>query len=204
MVKYEYIIAGLGNIGSEYCKTRHNIGFMIIDELAKKYNLDFSKEQGKAFYTEWKYAGKFALLIKPTTFMNLSGQAILNHLNKNEGKSDEVIVIVDEYNFPLGRLHFKNGGSDGGHNGLKSIMDELNNSNFYKLRCGIDKNFNLGGLVDYVLGEFEENEQEKLEKMIKDGVKALEYIMKSGKQRAMSDINSAKIFEPITPIKITI
>lgn len=195
MIKYEYIIAGLGNIGSEYAKTRHNIGFMIIDNLAKKHNLDFSKEQGNALYTEWKYAGKIALLLKPTTYMNLSGKAILNHLNKNSGKSDEVIAIVDEYNFPLGRLHFKNGGSDGGHNGLKSIMEELNSANFYKLRCGIDKNFTLGGLVDYVLGDFMDSEQEKLEKMILDGVKALEYIMKSGKQRAMSDINSAKIFE---------
>ncbi len=195
MIKYEYIIAGLGNIGSEYSSTRHNIGFMIIDELAKKYSLDFSKEQGKAFYTEWKYAGKIALLLKPTTFMNLSGNAILNHLNKNAGTSDEVIAIVDEYNFPLGRLHFKNGGSDGGHNGLKSIMSELNSMNFYKLRCGIDKNFTLGGLVDYVLGEFLESEQELVNKMIIDGVKALEYIMKSGKQRAMSDINSSKLFQ---------
>jgi PTH1 family peptidyl-tRNA hydrolase len=189
----ELLFVGLGNPGSEYEKTRHNIGWMVLEAFVKKHKGEL---QGTGLYrsANLKYAGKQITLIEPLTFMNLSGKAVKKVANENSLSTSSIIILVDEYNFPLGKVHLRQGGSDGGHNGVASVMNELGVGNFYRLRFGIEKNFGPGQLVDYVLSSFNDNEIELLEQMIDNGVKAMEHIIKAGVQRSMSDINSAKIF----------
>jgi len=195
MSKIDLLILGLGNPGERYSNTRHNIGFMLADAIANDRGVDFEADKCDAYFAEAKYAGKVIRIVKPTTFMNLSGRVAKYYQNKYSVPSDKIIAITDEYNFPTGRLHLKMGGSDGGHNGIGSIIYELNTEKFYRLRCGIDKKFGMGGLVDYVLADFPSDENDLIDMMKSNGVKSVKHILKVGFQRAMSDINSGKLFE---------
>jgi len=193
--KYDFIILALGNPGSRYSSTRHNVGWIAIDKFIEKHKLYFKPGKTDFYYTEKKYAGKEILIVKPTNYMNNSGLVAKYLKSKLNAKTSDFIILVDEYNFQVGKVHFKKGGSDGGHNGLSSIIYELEATDFWRLRLGIDNKFGTGQLVDYVLSNFDEKEKKYLEIAVNKAVKSLEYIIKFGSQRAMSEINSEKLFE---------
>lgn len=187
-------IVGLGNPGDEYASTRHNIGWMVLAELAKKYDVEFSKSNGQYYQGKFKIGHKEVLLAFPMTYMNNSGKAITHIIKHHQIELNNICVVVDEYNFPVGKIHLKGKGSHGGHNGLRSIIDETGSNEFWRLRCGIDKNFGQGELVEYVLSEFEEHETQKVNEMIDRSLIAIKHMIKHDLNRAMSDINSEKIF----------
>ena len=193
-MNYNFIFVGLGNIGDKYKNTRHNIGWLLIDKIALKHNLTFKAGKGDFYYADLNLYGKNIMFALPTTYMNNSGQAIKQIINKYKVNPNQVCIFVDEYNFPIGKIHLKATGSDGGHNGISSVIYELETAEFMRLRLGIDKKFGPGELIDYVLSEFKEDEKIDVEKMLDDGVIAVEHLIKAGFQRAMSDINSGKIF----------
>jgi PTH1 family peptidyl-tRNA hydrolase len=157
----KFLIAGLGNIGDEYHFTRHNIGFMAIDELALKNNLYFTL--GKyAYYTELRVKGKIIVLIKPTTYMNLSGTAIQHWMHHLNIQIENILVITDDIAIPFGEVRLKKSGSCGGHNGLKSIEIMLQSQHYPRLRIGIGNNFPKGKQADYVLSKFNDEELKSL------------------------------------------
>lgn len=191
MSKTDLLIVGLGNPGPQYETTRHNIGWLILDEFAARRELEFT-EPSNYLLSEFKFAGKQAALMKPLTYMNLSGKAVKNYAGKHGLAPDRIVVISDEYNFPLGKVQLKKGGSDGGHNGLKSLIAELGTPAFWRLRAGISKDFGPGGLVDYVLGQFSEEEVPDLERAIDRGAEAIALILKNGPQKAVAHVNVRK------------
>lgn len=186
----DWIIAGLGNPGTKYERTRHNIGWMVVDTLAKKHGKSFSEGKGQWMESEIKLRRNIVLLVKPTTYMNASGEAISKLARIHKIPAERVIAVTDEYNFPVGKVHIKQGGSDGGHNGITSIIEELRTPNFWRLRCGIGKNFQQGGMVEYVLSNFTDEEASDLETGIIRACNSIEHFIIAGAARAMSAINS--------------
>ena len=157
----KYLIVGLGNPGKEYEQTRHNIGYMTLDKFVESLNIDnkdkryeFSVER-HAYMTEVKVKGRTLILIKPTTFMNLSGKAVRYWLDKEKIPIENLLIIVDDLALPLGTIRLRMGGSDGGHNGLKDIIAALGHNKFNRLRFGIGNNFAKGRQIDFVLGKIE-------------------------------------------------
>ncbi len=192
-----WLIVGLGNPGERYHNTRHNIGWLVADEFAKRRKIQIAPVSSIYNFAEFKYAGKVAGIVKPTTYMNASGEAVRKLANKYSVPVQNIIVIVDEYNFNVGKIHLKKDGSDGGHNGILSIIEEMQATNFLRLRCGIGKDFGPGGMVEYVLSEFKESESEDLTLMINKACDAIEFIMKNNNiGRSMSAINSETIWKP--------
>lgn len=157
----KFLIVGLGNIGSEYVDTRHNIGFKIVDFLANEENAEF-KTQKLGTVAELKIKGRTILLLKPNTYMNLSGKAVKYWLEKEKIQKENLLIITDDLNLSFGTIRIKGKGSDGGHNGLKSIQSLLNTSEYPRFRFGISDAFKKGKQVDYVLGEWTSEEKEKL------------------------------------------
>ena len=157
----KYLIVGLGNIGSEYENTRHNIGFLILDALAKASNIFFETNKLGSTAT-LKFKGRTFILVKPSTFMNLSGKAVNYYLQKEKIKQENLLVITDDIALPFGTLRLKGKGSDGGHNGLKNIIESLDNNNYARLRFGVGSEFSQGKQVNYVLSEFANEEQDQL------------------------------------------
>ncbi len=157
----KYLIAGLGNIGSDYEGTRHNIGFDVMDVLAKEFEVSF-KLDTHVFITEFKYKSRTFILIKPTTYMNLSGKAVRYWLNKLAIPKQNLLVVLDDLALPFAKQRLRPSGKDGGHNGLKNIDLLLGDNNYARLRLGIGDEFKQGKQVDYVLGEFTKNEKEEL------------------------------------------
>ncbi len=155
----KYLIVGLGNVGEEYEDTRHNIGFMVLDRLAKDHSATFSLQR-HAFVAEMSSKGRTLVLIKPTTFMNLSGKALRYWMDKEKIKIENVLIIVDDLALPLGTLRLKKNGSAGGHNGLTNIAETLGHQNYARLRFGIGSEFSKGRQVDFVLGKWKKDEQE--------------------------------------------
>ena len=153
----KYLIVGLGNIGPKYAFTRHNVGFMALDRIAAQESLTFSMEK-QAYHTEWKTKGRSVHLIKPTTYMNLSGNALQYWMNKLKIPVENVLVVVDDVALPLGKLRLKPKGSAAGHNGLKDIERVLQNNQYARLKIGIGDDYPKGRQVDYVLGNFGEDE----------------------------------------------
>ena len=184
----KYLIAGLGNIGDEYAHTRHNIGFDVLDALAKASRIRF-EDKRYAFKTEMKIKGRNLILIKPTTFMNLSGQAIRYWLNKEKIPDENLLVIVDDIALPLGALRLRPKGSDGGHNGLKSINEYIG-QNYARLRFGIGKQFNKGQQVDYVLSSWDEEEQVLLPPRIELAGEIIKSFAILGLERTMTAFNN--------------
>ncbi len=154
----KYLIAGLGNIGSEYAETRHNIGFKVVDALAKASTTVFKPDR-LADVCEVKHKGRTFILIKPTTYMNLSGKAIKYWLTAEKISIRNLLVVTDDLALPCGELRLRAKGSDGGHNGLKSIQFELNTNEYPRLRFGVGNDFAKGRQVDYVLGEWTTEEK---------------------------------------------
>lgn len=157
----KYLIAGLGNIGAEYDNTRHNVGFDVIDLLAKEKELSF-KDGGNGLTTNYKHKGRTFILLKPTTYMNLSGKAIRYWLQKEKIKQENLLVVIDDLNIDFGKILIQGKGSDGGHNGLKDIDKMLGNNKYARIRIGIGNPANKGEHVNHVLGEWSSEEQKEL------------------------------------------
>lgn len=185
----KFLIVGLGNIGEEYDETRHNIGFEVLNNLAKENDLKFKSDR-LADVAEMKYKGKTLILIKPTTYMNLSGKALNYWLQAEKIPVENCLVIVDELALPFGKIRLGPKGSDGGHNGLKNIQDVLQTTNYPRLRFGIGSEFNKGNQVNYVLGKWSDEERKTLNERVKiasDAIKAFAFI---GLQRCMNEFNT--------------
>ena len=184
----KYLIVGLGNIGSEYANTRHNIGFRILDYLAKKESLSF-ETQKLADVAVYKFKGRQFILIKPNTYMNLSGKAILYWLTKESIPLENLLVITDDLNLPFGTIRLKTKGSDGGHNGLKDTQDKLQTTNYNRFRFGISDAFSKGRQVDYVLGEWTPEEESKLEERLDKSVELIKSFGMAGINITMNTFN---------------
>ncbi len=153
----KYLIVGLGNIGPQYAFTRHNIGFMALDRLAAQEGLAFKLDK-QAYHVEWKTKGRSIHLIKPTTYMNLSGKAVQYWKNQLKIENTEILVITDDIALPTGKLRMKTKGSAGGHNGLKDIEATLGTNEYPRLKIGVGDDFPKGRQADYVLGNFSEDD----------------------------------------------
>jgi PTH1 family peptidyl-tRNA hydrolase len=184
----KFLIFGLGNIGEQYHETRHNIGFMILDAMAQKYNVVFESAR-YAFKTLVKYRGKQLILLKPTTYMNLSGNAVRYWMKKENVSIERIMVIVDDVALPLGKLRLRKRGSDGGHNGLIDITEKLGTTEFPRLRVGIDDNFYPAGKVDYVLGKWTKEESDILKDKIETAIHVIEDFSVKGIERTMNTYN---------------
>ncbi len=184
----KFLIVGLGNIGQEYKNTRHNIGFDIVDHIATIFKGTFnSAKYGDILKS--KYAGKQIILLKPNTFMNLSGKAVLYWLRKEKIHINNLIIIVDDLNINFGVSRLKPSGSDGGHNGLKDIANSLNTSNFTRLRFGIGNNFKKKDQVDFVLSKWNNEEAKNLEYLINKNVEIIFSSIKQGLDFTMNKYN---------------
>ena len=184
----KYLIVALGNIGIEYENTRHNIGFKIADEMAKKKGVSFELKR-LAFYTQFRLKNKKIHLIKPSTYMNLSGNALRYWMQELKIDIDKVLVLVDDKDLPFGKIRLKTKGSAGGHNGLKNIELVLGNPQYNRLRFGIGNNFNRGKQIDYVLGNWDSKEQEELASYVQDAVSSIENFAHLGMAKAMELTN---------------
>lgn len=165
------IIIGLGNIGVKYENTRHNAGFMVIDELAKKCEVEFNQEKFSAYFAKTKIKGEDVILLKPTTFMNNSGFALRQCLDFYKESISNVLVIYDDVDLPVGKLRLRQKGSAGGHNGIKSIIQCGFSSEFDRIRVGVGKDPQIP-MIQWVLSKFREEEKEDLEAAIKNAANA--------------------------------
>lgn len=161
----KYLIVGLGNIGSEYDGTRHNIGFRVLDALAKASNLVF-EDKRYGFVTSLSIKGQQLILLKPSTYMNLSGNAVRYWMNKENIPVERLLIVVDDLALPFGALRMKASGSDAGHNGLKHIASVLGTQAYPRLRFGIGNDFPKGGQVDFVLGQFTEEDLKTMDERV--------------------------------------
>ncbi len=184
----KYLIVGLGNIGPEYADTRHNIGFMIADELAKQAHSSFFNMR-LAYYTEFSYKSRNIYLIKPTTYMNLSGKAVNYWMNELRIPIENVLVLVDDLALPFGTIRLKPKGSAAGHNGLKSIEAMTGGVNYPRLRFGIGDNFPKGRQVDYVLSGFDDDEEKELPALIDRSIEMIQSFVTAGTELTMTRFN---------------
>lgn len=184
----KFLIVGLGNIGSEYVNTRHNIGFKVLDFFAKKESLSFETVRLGAL-TKYQFKGKTFLLLKPNTYMNLSGKAVRFWMEKENVPLENVFVITDDLNLSFGAIRIKPKGSDGGHNGLKSINFELNTQNYTRFRFGISDEFKKGRQVDYVLGEWNDDEKTKLPERLELASEIIKSFGVAGLENTMTQFN---------------
>ncbi len=192
----KYLIAGLGNIGTEYVRTRHNIGFDVADAFARKHGAVFAPGR-LADTAACRLRGRQLLLIKPTTFMNLSGKAVRYWMDKEKIPAEQLLVITDDLALPLEVLRLRPGGSDAGHNGLKSIQEQIGTDRFPRLRFGIGNQYPKGGQVDFVLGRWKDSEWPGVEEKIAASVEAIETFVFSGIEEAMNRYNRLKFNGPV-------
>ncbi len=188
----KYLIAGLGNYDVDYVDTRHNIGFDVVDELVQSLGIDFGPGH-LAKVASGKYKGKQLTIIKPTTYMNLSGKAIRNFLVKDKIDIENLLVIADDLHIPYGSIRLRPNGTAGGHNGLQNIQDELQTNKYSRLRIGIGSSFPMGRQVDYVLGKWTAKEafvRPQITKLASEAI--IEFIM-AGINPAMNRFNSSKV-----------
>jgi peptidyl-tRNA hydrolase, PTH1 family len=184
----KYLIAGLGNIGPEYELTRHNIGFIMVDQIADQHKAEFKVDR-LAEKAEYRFKGKSIHLIKPSTYMNLSGKAISYWLNELKIPKENLLVLLDDIALPFGNLRLRTKGSSAGHNGLKNIELILNTQEYSRLRIGIGSNFGKGQQVDYVLSTFEKEEFDKFPDIIKKATEMVNSFCTIGAARTMSLFN---------------
>lgn len=184
----KYLIVGLGNVGMEYEGTRHNCGFRVVDALAKAAEARWELDR-HAYRTEVRYKGRTLVLLKPTTYMNLSGKAVKYWLAAEKVARENLLIVVDDIALPVGTLRMKKQGSGGGHNGLANIEELLGDSNFCRLRVGVGNNFSRGRQIDYVLGRFTEEELAVLEPKIERAAEAVRCFATQGADRAMNMYN---------------
>jgi PTH1 family peptidyl-tRNA hydrolase len=184
----KYLIVGLGNKGNEYTNTRHNIGFKILDEIAKTQEVNF-ETQKLGTITRFKFKGRTFILLKPSTYMNLSGKAVKYWLDKEKIPLENLLVICDDLNITFGTIRLKPKGSAGGHNGLKSINEVLNTQQYARFRFGIGDEFKTGRQVDYVLGQWDEEENQKLSERLEKSIQLVKSFGTAGTANTMSEFN---------------
>ena len=184
----KYLVAGLGNIGGEYHNTRHNIGFDVVDYLADQHEGKW-KTDTLGDVCEIKHKGRTIVLLKPSTFMNRSGKAVNYWMTKKKIQKENLLVIVDDLHLELGKLRLRGKGSDGGHNGLRDIQQVLGGSNYPRLKFGIGNDFHSGQQVDFVLGKWTNEEQDKLQKVIKKAADATKSFATIGIKYTMEQFN---------------
>lgn len=185
----KFLIVGLGNIGNEYTGTRHNIGFRILDAFAEASNISFTTERyGDIVHMRLK--NQILTLLKPSTYMNLSGNAVRYWKEKEKIETNNILVIVDDIALPFGAIRIKPSGSDAGHNGLKNIAAMLGTQNYPRLRFGIGGNFPKGCQIDYVLGQFTLDERQRLTQRVEVACEAISTFCLEGEQAAMCKFNN--------------
>ena len=186
----KYLIVGLGNIGAEYAATRHNIGFKVLDALAEASNTVFSSQRYGSV-AELKHKGRTFILLKPSTYMNLSGKAVSYWMQTEKIPLENVFVIVDDIALPFGTIRIRAKGSDGGHNGLKNIAELLGTNAYARLRFGIGGDFPKGMQIDYVLGEWTKEEAAALPERTKVAAEAIKAFGTIGLERTMNQFNNS-------------
>ena len=184
-----YLIAGLGNIGDEYEGTRHNIGFRILDALAKASNITF-QDRRYGFISELSVKGQRLFLLKPSTYMNLSGNAVRYWMNEKKIPIERLLIVNDDLALPVGSLRMKPGGSEGGHNGLRHITSVLGTNQYARLRFGVGNEYPKGGQVDFVLGRFSPEEDETIEPRIQSAAEMYVSFCLAGIQNTMNQFNN--------------
>ena len=184
----KYLIAGLGNIGAEYKNTRHNIGFQILDALARASNISFTDKR-YGFVAEYKYKARTFILLKPTTYVNLSGRAVAYWLQKEDIEISNLLVLVDDLALPFGTIRVRAKGGAGGHNGLENINQVLGRNDYARLRFGIGDNFHKGFQVDYVLGVWGREEEKELPTKIDSCIEIINSFGTIGTERTMNFFN---------------
>ena len=180
------IIVGLGNPGREYSETKHNVGFMVIDELAKRWNVASWRKRNNAEVAECRVAEENVLLVKPQTYMNLSGTAVGELARWYKVAEEDIVVIFDDMDIPAGKLRLRMKGGSGGHRGIESLLQHLNKDSFLRLRMGIGRPPQGWQVVDYVLSRFSEEEKPLLEAAVKRSAEAVECIIEKGMNKAMN------------------
>ena len=185
----KYLIVGLGNIGKEYELTRHNIGFLVADQLADKFDTHFTPDR-YAEKAEFKYKGRTIHIIKPTTYMNLSGKAVSHWMNTEKIPIDNVLIVTDDIALPLGKIRMRTKGSAGGHNGLQNIIDVMGTDQFNRIKFGIGNDFPRGRQVEFVLGKWADNEIIDVESGISRSIEMIESFAIQGAQRTMNQFNN--------------
>ncbi len=184
-----WLIVGLGNPGARYEKTRHNLGFMLIDRLAREFQTQIKREECRSLVGRAEIENQKAELVKPQTFMNLSGEAISCFLKKENRSAKKLIVVSDDLALPLGTIRLRAKGSAGGHNGLKSIIQCLRTEEFIRLRIGIQPEHPLRDTKDFVLENFSKTDYETVEKVLEQSAKAIRAVLSDGIEKAMAEFN---------------
>ncbi|WP_372935965.1 aminoacyl-tRNA hydrolase [Seonamhaeicola sp.] len=184
----KFLIVGLGNIGEKYENTRHNIGFKVLEHFAKKEDVTFETQKLGDLAT-YKLKGRTFIFLKPNTFMNLSGKAVLYWLTKEKIPLENLLVITDDLNLAFGTIRLKTKGSDGGHNGLKDIQAKLNTTKYNRFRFGISDAFSKGRQIDYVLGEWNDDEKDKLPERLDKSVELIKSFVLAGVNNTMNAFN---------------
>ena len=189
MSEKEFLVVGLGNIGPEYAQTRHNVGFMVLDAWAQASNALFSTQRyGDLLSISIK--GRTFHLLKPSTYMNLSGNAVRYWMNKLEIPLENLVVICDDLNLPFGTVRMRAKGSDGGHNGLKNINELMETQEYARIRIGVGHDFNQGGQIDFVLGNFSGEQKTELENICKKCISGIKDWAFLGIGKAMTALNT--------------
>lgn len=184
----KFLIVGLGNIGPKYHNTRHNIGFKILDYLAEKEGVSFSTQK-LGDVASFRFKGRTFILLKPSTFMNLSGKAVLYWLTKEKISLENLLIVTDDLNLEFGAIRVKTKGSDGGHNGLKDAQAHLNTTNYNRFRFGISGEFSKGNQIDYVLGEWTEEEEKLLPERLEKSRELIKSFGTAGINNTMNTFN---------------
>lgn len=185
----KFLITGLGNIGDEYAATRHNVGFQVIDHLASSMEATW-KSVPLGSLAEAKHKGRTLILLKPNTYMNLSGKSVAYWMQREKIPIEKLLVIVDELQLDLGTIRLRGKGTDGGHNGLKDIQELLSTTEYARLRIGIGRNFPIGGQINYVLGKWSPEELKVLPDVLEAGAEAVKTFISIGLKRAMDRVNA--------------
>ena len=191
MAGESYLVVGLGNIGPEYSKTRHNMGFMVLDAWSQASNTAFNTMR-YGDVAEIHLKGRTVNLLKPSTYMNLSGNAVRYYLQKLPIPTDRLLVICDDINLPFGKLRMRKNGSDGGHNGLKNIAECLETENYARIRMGVGHEFSTGAQADYVLGNLSEEEMKEMDNLSEKVIQGVKDWIFVGADRAMNVLNAKK------------
>jgi PTH1 family peptidyl-tRNA hydrolase len=183
------LIVGLGNIGAEYSGTRHNVGFELVDKMARELSVEFSTAGGSFLIAEGSFKGQPVHLIKPTTYMNRSGRAVSSALAITGNALSDCLVCYDDINLPPGKIRLRSSGSAGGHNGIQDIIDRMQSREFPRLRIGVGDDFRRGRQADYVLSQFSGEQRPHIDDALDESVEALFTFMRAGIEQAMNDHN---------------
>ena len=184
-----FLVVGLGNIGAEYANTRHNMGFMVLDAWAKASNIVFKSDRYGSI-AETSFKGRRFFLMKPSTYMNLSGKAVRYWMNALKLPLENLIVISDDINIPFGTLRMRKNGSAGGHNGLTNITEMLGSQDYARIRVGIGNDFSRGGQIDFVLGELSDDQQKEMPEICERVISGIKAFATVGPDRAMNTVNT--------------